>query len=226
MKVMRKPFWLLTAVAVWMVIAATPGTGQGKYLYNDSLIWSTEITAGNRWAVSGTSLTWEITNTPSTGIWHYKYIWDVGAGGTGDLSHFLLEVTNPARAGDFFNFTNAALSDGDPRTYQALSGPNFEMPYELYGIKFTAPGGGGWNTTDVTFEFDSTHSPTWGDFFARDGINAYAYNRGFPPQGVGTGLNDGLHVAVPNGIVPLPSAAWLLASGLFGLALVRRRVKK
>lgn len=231
MKRMRKTFWLLTAVALWMVIATTPGTAQAKYLYNDSLVWSTEIiiteiTAGTRWAVSGTSLTWVITN-PSPGVWHYKYIWDVGTGGKGDLSHFLLEVTNPARAGDFSNFTNAALSGGDPKTYQALSGPNFEMPYDLYGIKFTAPGGGGWNTTDVTFEFDSTHSPTWGDFYARDGINAYAYNRGFSPQGVGIGLNDGLHAAVPNGApVSLPPAAWLLGSGLIGLVAVRRRMKK
>ena len=213
-----------------MFIAAPPGMAALKNINGDTLSWyatptPTELIAGNTWARSGTSLTWEITN-PSPGVWHYRYIWDVGTGGKGDLSHFMLEVTNPARAGDFFNFTNAALSGGDPRIYQALSGPNFEMPYDLYGIKFTALGGGGWNTTDVTLEFDSTHSPTWGDFFARDGNNAYAYNRGFSPQGVGAGLNDGFHVAVPNGIVPIPSAAWLLASGLIGLVIIRRRVRK
>ena len=161
------------------------------------------------------------------GVWHYKYIWEVGAGGKGALSHFLLEVTNPAGAGEFFNFTNAALSSGDPRIYKALNPPDFEMPYDLYGIKFTAPGGEGWDTTDVTFEFDSTHSPTWGDFFARDGKNGYAYNKGFSAQEVGAGLNDGFHAAVPNGAhAPLPPAAWLLGTGLIGLVVIRRRMKK
>jgi hypothetical protein len=212
-----------------VLIAAAPGTAQAKLLLGNSLTWSTELTVGNEWAVSGTSLTWVITN-PSTGIWHYKYIWDVGTGGTGDPSHFLLEVTNPARAGEFFNVTNAALSGGDPRTYQALSGPNFEMPYDLYRIKFTAPGGGSWGLS-VTFSFDSTHSPTWDDFYARDGGNQntgegrYAYNIGFGADGVGA-PNDGFHVAVPNGIVPIPSAAWLLGTGLIGLVVIRRRIKK
>lgn len=224
------PVLIITlGLAAWALMAIFPGPAPAAlYLYNDSLSWSTGLTVGSRWAVTGTSLTWQITN-PSPGVWHYQYTWDVGDRGKGNLSHFLLEVTNPARAVDFFNFTNAALSSDDPKTYAAKTPPDFEMPYALYGIKFTAPGGGGWNALDVTFGFDSTHRPTWGDFFARDGTNAYAYNKGFSSQGVSLTLNDGLHVAVPNGFgspVPLPAASWLLGSGLIGLVGVRRRCLK
>jgi hypothetical protein len=227
-KTMKMTGLLSIAAALMLILAAAVPVAQAsiKDINSDNLSWSAgELTAGATWPISGTNLTWVITN-PSPGIWHYQYTWEVGAGGKGNLSHFLLEVTNPAQAGDFFNFTNAALSSDDPRTYKALSPPNFEMPYNLYGIKFTAPGGEGWSTINVTFSFDSTHSPTWGDFFARDGSNGYAYNKNFSAAGVSSTLNDGFHAAVPNGApVPIPGAIWLLGTGLLGLVTIRRRFR-
>ena len=105
MKRMRKPFWLTMALTVWILIAAAPGTAPAalKNLLNDTLSWNTELTAGNEWAVSGTSLTWVITN-PQPGVWHYEYIWVVGTEGKGNLSHFMLEVTTPGPGGAIFQF--------------------------------------------------------------------------------------------------------------------------
>ena len=58
------------------------------------------------------------------------------------------------------------------------------------------------------------HSPTLGNFYAQDGKGTFAYNI----------VAD--TVAVPNGMVPIPAAAWLLGSGLLGLVAIRRRMKK
>jgi hypothetical protein len=224
---MRGRTLTITAILVLALTYAGPGAQASvKDLYSDKLsVGAGELTVGSKWDQAGTNLSWVITN-PTPGVWHYVYIWDVG-GTQGNLSHFMLEVTNPASAGDFFNFTNTQISSVDPKLYQAGSAPNSEMPYNLYGIKFTAPGGTGWNAVDVTFEFDSTHSPTWGDFFARDGNNGWAYNKNFSANPVDNSLNDGFHVAVPNGpSAPIPGAIYLLGSGLLGLAAMRKRRKR
>jgi hypothetical protein len=96
-----------------------------------------------------------------------------------------------------------------------------------------------------TFTFSSTHAPTWGDFYAKDGVNrrngvsydVYAYNSGFTqadPQINFTEIGQGIlttlqhtgpranHIAVPDtlnlrppGFVPVPEAT--AGWGLAGL---------
>lgn len=219
---------LTLTIAVTLILALTCAVPDARASTTNELssgslsVGAQELIVGSKWDQPTTRISWQITQT-SPGVWHYQYTWDVG-GTQGNLSHFLLEVTNPARASDFFNFTNTQISGGDPKMYQAYTNPNGEMPYNIYGIKFTAPGGTGWNAVDVTFAFDSTHSPTWGDFFARDGNNGWAYNKNFSDASVGGNLNDGFHIAVPNGpAAPLPAAVWLLGSGLVGLVALRKR---
>jgi len=227
MKTRHISYLLSILISVILVFALTNLVKAAPLdLYSDTLAWEspdgTTITAGNEWAATGTSISWNISLVETgtwDGWWFYEYTWNTAEK---DISHFLLEVTDGAPADDFGGFNTANILG--PETWEAYNSSDNNMPYDLYGIKFDELVG-----TNTTLSFYSTHSPTWGDFYAKDGAggDVYAYNAGFSASGVSDTLNDGQHIAVPNGApVPIPLPLVLLGSGLFGLAVFRRRFTK
>lgn len=166
------------------------------------------VDATNGWTTENFTVSWNITAPGAPGQpFHYIYSFSGSLDDlTKQLSHILLELS-PSITGDNFStiITNFTSDGGTlttpPTTYQPTSGgTNPNMPGNLYGIKLDNVSTGG-----VTFSFDSTRNPIWGDFYAKDGNNC-------PPQclpgdpaevtawNVGFGTDP---AAIPNPAIPL-----------------------
>jgi len=196
-------------------------------LLNDEMRWATTdspINATRNWDNTDTYIAWQI-EAIGGGEWRYHYTWSsVGR----DLSHLIIEITDGAKAVDFYDWKFSHALEKDPQfgTYVGTgnSGSNPHMPTPIYGFKLDFDE----DTPMVTFAFTTLHSPTWGDFYAKDGnsIPTRAFNVGFSAAGVG-GANDGTRIAVPNGI-PVPDGgltAMLLGLGLLGLGGLKRTIR-
>lgn len=100
----------------------------------------------------------------------YKYtVTELGS----DVSHAVVEFTAGADTDPNAIFVSDHSYDG-PKTWNATSPPNFELPTAIFGVKFDGFSGG----SPYTFSFHSDRAPVYGDFYVRDGGNAYAYNYG------------------------------------------------
>jgi len=231
---------LLSKAITMAAVAALPSMGLASgNLFNGSISWSTPtdpIIATEQWASPTTTLSWSISyNAASAFPWVYEYNWSTTEKG---LSHIILEVSLRSTASEFSLPSN---TEG-PRTFSPSDpgNSNPSLPGDIFGIKFD---GGG--VTSKTFSFSSTHAPTWGDFYSKDGVNrrngqsydVYAYNSGFlqaDPQINFTEIGQGIlttlqhtgpranHIAVPDTLnlrppdfVPVPEAT--AGWGLAGL---------
>lgn len=226
---MRKLMIALMAVGWTASVRAVP-----LDLYSDTLTFeSGGIVATANWDHPGTWLNWNILQVDPD-LWHYEYVWHTDGS---DLSHIVLELTEGAVAADFGNWqtTYAGVESGSPEfgwfsADQGASNPG--MPSAVYGLKLDIA-----SDTDVFgFSFDTWRAPVWGDVYAKGGRHAvgtdavggftYAYNTGLTVEDVD--LNDGYHVAVPNGYAvsdPGVTAA-LLGLAMAGIDRMRRRLNK
>jgi hypothetical protein len=201
----------------------------------DTMVWGGEgvpgIAATGDWASEQTSLSWDIDQV-SEGVWSYDYTWTAPRKA---LSHIIIEVTAGAQQNEFwgwdFNGTPVQTPTFGyvPMTYDPGPG-NPLMPADIFGMKIDLAG----SYTTFNFSFLSSHSPTWGDFFAKDGVArtegekvpVVAYNSGFSPLPSGAGNDAGAHVAVPNGVHTVPdsgSTVLLLGMALTAIEFIRRR---
>ena len=188
------------------------------------------ITASGGWdgiEDHGFQINWEISYDSNSKKYTYTYTFS-GKSGTvlsKDLSHWILEVTNPSDASDFTINTleYPAFSEG-PAEFTSNQG-NPGMQGNIYGIK--------WETNQLTFSFDTAKRPVWGDFYAKDGKDCkeckdcewtYAYNTGFGNEPT-LGGDFTNWIPTPDGdcVVPVPSTLLLLGSGLLGFGLLSRR---
>lgn len=171
---------LTTFISTLAMALPLSGWASGN-LFTGSIMWSTStdpIVATEQWAAASSTLSWNISYHANSAFpWVYEYSWSAPTKG---LSHIILEVSAASLAADF---SVPAGSEG-PRTWSPSDPGNSNpgLPGNVFGIKYD---GGG--VTSKTFTFGSTHAPTWGDFFAKDGTNrrggrsydVYAYNAGF-----------------------------------------------
>lgn len=206
---------VLVAFAALTLTVIAPGLASADLASGSLSSADGGIILGGKW--TSATLSWNISYNAATNTWHYVYTWNPT--GAGNLSHFMLQVTEGSKPGEFFNFVNSSLSSGDPKLYTNQSNPNWDMPFDLFGMKLQSASGGAWGEPiSQTFSFDSYHSPTLGNFYAQDGRGTFGYND----------YVNGIYAAVPDGMVtktPIPAAAWLLGSGLLGLIAIRRKYK-
>ena len=163
----------------------------------------------------------------------YDYVYTISGEGGADLgkslSHWILEVTNPALMSDFTNI-NRNVEYG-PDTHLPTSG-NFNMPGSIYGFKdeTTLLEEEMGDTLNYVFSFNTYRAPVWGDFYAKDGKTGgvwnTAYNSGFgqDPTIETTDFSD--WIARPNGHtneVPEASSIILLALGILGFIRMNPR---
>jgi len=226
---MRIIMYALIAIGLTASVYAVP-----LDLYNDVLTYEGGgIVATADWDNPETGLSWNIFQVDPD-LWRYEYVWQTGGS---DVSHIVLELTEGAIAADFSNwqYMYADVESGSPEfgwfsPNQGNSNPG--MPAAVYGLKLDIA-----SDTDVFgFAFETWRTPVWGDVYAKGGRHAkgtdadygftYAYNVGLTVDDVD--LNDGYHVAVPNGYAvsdPGVTAA-LLGLAVAGMDRMRRRLNK
>ncbi|MBU4232791.1 MAG: hypothetical protein KKF43_09720 [Proteobacteria bacterium] len=151
------------------------------------------------------------------------------------LSHWILEVSNPALRSDFSGFNGIQVpyvGQYVPALWETGSS-NLGMPTNIYGIKFSSDTDFVKAGTQIyTFSFDTLRMPIWGDFYAKDGNNDggnYAFNKGFGTDPGSDTEDFNPWIVVPDSktaVIPIPGTVLLLGSGLVGLGLLRFRRRR
>jgi len=128
-------------------------------------------------------LEWTVSQD-SSGLWHYQYTFDIAPDTKPAVSHIIFEVSANLLVNEILN---ATMTDGAGNIASVSptlgdfgpSGPSTPgIPGTLHGIKFERPESltAG---TKIIVSFDTFRSPVWGDFYAKGGAQAFAYNKGF-----------------------------------------------
>ena len=209
---------LFLVMVLGVALATTPcqasfwGDPVPQGQWSGSLTSPSGITAGGNWNNANTTISWDVSFDSQDNLYTYEYSW---ASDDPALSHIIIEVTEGATIGEFMNFVNTGYDD-DIKEY-TTGGSNPFMPGNLYGIKLE-------EFSSFPVSFETRRRPVWGNFYAKGGAAGqpnfgYAHNVGFGSTGV-----DSFYIARPNSIVPIPSALWLLGSGLIGVLGLRGRL--
>ena len=219
---------ILTIISVTLLsFALEPNAGAA--LYTGSITGGDGLIGFEAW--SDATLSWEVDDTTNPGAWTYQYTFTVCQK---DISHVILEVSETFTPDNLLSQSVGYTMDPDaPKWYGGNGNSNPGIPQDLFGIKWDDVGALTFSKTIVT-----NRDPMWGDFYAKsgkdDGEWVYAYNTNFgvAPGAIPIGSgNAGGWILVPDtsgtgGEVPLPSAVWLLGSGLIGLAGWNRKARK
>jgi len=174
------------------------------------------------------------------------------------LSHWNLQVSDGVGSDAFSGFLEQYVHDGSEVEYDddfvpelathTASHGNPVMPGDLYGLKWDTPDvdievegedESSFETLDAReahFEFDSTQTPVWGNFYAKDGGGkdedkaVFAYNDGFLSMPTDSTTDFGNWIPRPDGdsvivSIPVPAAApiGIALLALLGVLRVARK---
>jgi hypothetical protein len=183
------------------------------------------LVGNNGWVNANDPLVLRWTVSFDGSVWHYEYTFNE-LDLQGGLSHLVLEVSDTLQASDIIDPTYAFEG---PKQYGPGDPSNPAIPSTVWGVKFDTGGAAGL----AILSFDSTRSPVWGDFYAKDGsVGGAAWNAGFtnpdtdPLAAPADGSIDS-HLLVPDSTTPptIPSPAAIVLGGL-GTILVGRLRRK
>lgn len=186
----------------------------------------------NSWAsFSGYDTNNSISLATSTNWSGATFVWNVNKGdaGTGDNGTWQyiytfsnnLSYTVPAnnRAASLGIEVEPGFNIADPNknllswgAAPSMTGPTqTTLPLlNISGFEWTLVTKG----NDISLTLVTNTKPMWGDIYVAGNSSNYAYAK----------ISDS--VLVPSSTVPIPSAVWLLGSGLIGMLAVRRRFNK
>ncbi len=235
-KLMRKAPWMSVFVVLWVFIVAVPAMADtvnngsdvfsGTWTDGKSISGSTVMSGYGLWEGSTpantVTMNWNVVYDLDTNLFSYTYTFTQPGTNPKNISHVILEVTNPALPGDFSS-VSSNVSPVAPATWTS-DGSNPNMPEGVYGIKFNNSGTS-YAANPFIISFVTWREPVWGDIYVKDGNQGQAWNKGFT---YATTADSSWYVARPDGsaTVPVPAAVWLLGAGLIGLVGIRRRVVK
>ncbi|MGE5295458.1 MAG: hypothetical protein ACM3VT_11575 [Solirubrobacterales bacterium] len=244
---MRKALFVIAVLGVACAgsLQAASTTYTGSLAYNKAMTGADGtlfVTGAGDWRYGGIArLTWTVSQSASSGLWHYEYAITVprASGYLSDVQVVIIEAADGSPCGAFTmnNLFSPASSPSDwlatvkVGSFDQLSDSSLKnLTKPVYGIEFAAANV---DPSHLTISFDSDRSPVWGDFYARsyivDGSFNAMVNDDLRPAGVDTDpldpAGDGSiddHILVPGACSPAPvpaPAAFLL--GVFGVSLVK-----
>ena len=164
---------------------------------------------------SAAVLSWNVDDETYPDYWTYDYVWSAGNKGP---RHLDMEGSST------FTSNDNMLLESYRATIVEFDGPGtFKQKYgTIFGLKWDLGSG----IMSVHRTFISTQKPMWGNGYAKGGLPGatYAKNPTFEiVTSDSTGRGNGWAL-VPNTVVPIPSALWLLGPAFIGIVGLRRKL--
>jgi len=180
------------------------------------------LTGNAQWSTDF-RITWDITDN-GDGTVTYNYAFSGFGSPNKDISNFVLDISNDCSSDPLCvydaTFNGSAIGAGDIE-FGDINGITGAVKFDL---------GSG---APAVYEFTSNRLPVWGHLAMKDGggpatcasgsFGSTALACSNQLLGIGSDADPINYVARPNGVVPVPAAAWLFGSAIAGLGWVRRR---
>lgn len=148
---------VVTAIAV-LACTASAQTFSGQTAVGSC------ISAGGDWARNPGTLSWIVSRNPENNVWTYQYTLNVGS--QGNIDHFILELSPGVTQNDLFDYNWPAANRQVGNFGPSADNPGFPPGCGFYGIEFSNAD----NLVEI-FAFRTLNAPTWGDFYAANGIS-------------------------------------------------------